>query len=129
LARCGGAQSFFPAVDAMYASQRLWVSAIANLDSREQAEIYGLPMKQRIVRLAEAGGLPELAAKAGVPAARGQRCLADEAAMAALEKLNADGRKLGVTGTPTFFINGQKTKAITWAQLEPEIRSALGSGG
>lgn len=129
LARCGGARTFFPAVDAMYASQRLWVGAIAGLDTEQKAEIEALPVKQRIVRLAAAGALPQLAAKAGVPAAKAEQCLTDEAAMAAIEKLNADGRKLGVTGTPTFFINGRKSSAITWADLEPDIRSALGAGG
>jgi protein-disulfide isomerase len=129
LARCGGARTFFPTVDAMYASQPQWVGAIAGIDEQQKAEIEGLPLKQRIVRLAKAGGLPQLVAKTGVPAARAQQCLTDETAMAALEKLNADGRKLGVAGTPTFFINGEKVKAITWADLEPDIRSALGTGG
>jgi protein-disulfide isomerase len=129
LARCGGARSFFPALDAMYASQKLWVGAIANLESRQLAEIDDLPMKQRIVRYAKAGGMPQIAAKAGVPAARMPQCLSDDAAMAALEKLRSDGRNFGVTGTPTFFINGRKSDAMTWADLEPDLRGALGTGG
>ena len=129
LARCGGARTFFPAVDAMYASQKLWVGAIANLDSKQRSEIEDLPMKQRIVRFSKAGALPQIAAKAGVPAARAQQCLNDDAAMAAIEKLRSDGRNLGVTGTPTFFINGRKSDAMTWADLEPDVRSALGTGG
>ena len=129
LARCGGARTFFPVIDSMYASQRLWVGAIAGLNDQEKAELEALPVKQRIVRFAEAGALPQLAAKAGVTAARARQCLADDNAVATIEKLNADGRALGVAGTPTFFINGRKSTAITWADLEPEVRSALGTGG
>jgi protein-disulfide isomerase len=129
LARCGGARTFFPIVDSMYASQRLWVGAITSLGDQDKAEIEALPVKQRIIRFAQAGALPQLAAKAGLPAAKAQQCLADDNGVAMIEKLNADGRKLGVAGTPTFFINGEKSTAITWADLEPDLRSALGTGG
>jgi protein-disulfide isomerase len=31
-----------------------------------------------------------------------------------------------VTGTPTFFINGEKQQAANWAELEPLLRGAIG---
>jgi protein-disulfide isomerase len=129
LARCGGAKSFFPIVDTMYATQRQWVGAIEALPDEQKSAIDALPLKQRIVRVAEAGRLADVASKSGVPAARATQCLTDDAALAMLQKLNSDGVKLGVTGTPTFFINGQKATAFTWAELEPDLKAALGTSG
>jgi protein-disulfide isomerase len=34
--------------------------------------------------------------------------------------------KLGVQGTPTFFVNGAKVQAHDWAELDAEIRKAGG---
>lgn len=129
LARCGGPKDFFAIADAMYATQPKWLDAITNLTAEQKAEINGLPVPQRLYRMAEASGLAQLAAKSGVSAAKARQCAADEKAMATIERLKADGAKLGVTGTPTFFINGEKAKAFTWTELEPAIRAALGSGG
>ena len=129
LAGCGGAATFFPVVDAMYESQEQWTGAIIAFEREQKGEIDSLPLKERVARLAEAGGLPQLAAKAGVPAAKAKQCLADEAAMAGFEKATAAGVKLGVTGTPSFFINGSKATAFTWADLEPDLRRAIAAGG
>lgn len=129
LARCGGPKDFFAIADSMYATQSQWLDAIANLGAEQKAEINEQPVPERLYRMAEAAGLAQLAAKSGVSAAKAKQCLADDKAMAAVEKLKVDGAKLEVTGTPTFFINGEKAKAFTWAELEPDIRAALGAGG
>lgn len=48
---------------------------------------------------------------------------------ATLERINldvADGRALGVQGTPTFFINGERVEFKTYEDLSTAMRSALG---
>lgn len=125
LSRCGGAGTFFPIVDSMYASQKQWVGAFVALDADKKAAIAKLPMTERLPSLAEAAGLDRIALRAGLPAAKARQCLGDETRLAELDKLNARGVALGVTGTPTFFIDGQKVDAMTWPELEPDIRAAL----
>ena len=36
-----------------------------------------------------------------------------------------DGQKFGVSGTPTFFVNGRRTKDITYDTLKAAIEEAL----
>ena len=129
LARCGGAKDFFALTDSMYATQKQWFGAIAGIDDKQKAEINALPVEQRLYRMAQAGGLTQLASKAGLHDDKARQCLADDAAMASIMKLKADAVDLGVAGTPTFFINGRKSEAFTWADLEPDLRSALRTGG
>ena len=36
------------------------------------------------------------------------------------------GSDKGVTGTPTFFVNGKKVPAYDWATLQPFLKDAGG---
>jgi len=126
VARCGGTQRFFPIVDRLYATQPDWVGRIVNLPSPEKQKITELADGPRMVRLAEAGGITQLAVGRGLPAAQANKCLADTAAMTRLEQIVEKGRSFGVEGTPTFFVNGIKVNAGDWPSLEPHIKRAGG---
>jgi protein-disulfide isomerase len=128
IARCGGAKSFYPLVESIYASQPKWVAAFAALSPEEIDSISALPAAQRLYRLAQETGLDRLAAGAGLSAARTRQCLADPKALDQLDRIHKAGVQLGVAGTPTFLIDGEK-KSGGWAEIEPDIRRALGSGG
>jgi protein-disulfide isomerase len=41
-----------------------------------------------------------------------EACLADQALLDNVNKIAATGRELGVTSTPTFFINGNKYEGV-----------------
>ena len=51
----------------------------------------------------------------------------DPATLAKVQRDQADGKALGVTGTPTFFLNGTKVEAMSGADLVDQIDAALGS--
>ena len=53
----------------------------------------------------------KVAAQAGVSGEQFQACLADKDKVAKLAAIKDRGRKLGVIGTPNFFINGKLVKS------------------
>jgi protein-disulfide isomerase len=126
LAHCAGAANFFPMAEAVYAAQPQWLDKVTSIGDAQQAEIDKMSDRQRVVRFAEIGGFPQLAAPFGVTSARARQCLADPKGLQKLLAITKRGSDLGVNHTPTFFINGKVSDAATWEQLEPELKAALG---
>ena len=80
----------------------------------------------RIVRIAELLGINAVAARHGVSAEQSRRCLADPAGLQRLNQIGAAANAAGVTGTPTFFINGAMVNVNDWPSIETLIRQAGG---
>jgi protein-disulfide isomerase len=126
VARCGGAGRFFPVTDALYATQDQWKDRVKNLTDAQKQALNALPENQRLGRLAELAGIPQIAARHGVAPDLAKRCLADRTAFDGLGKMNEAAGKLGVEGTPTFFLNGANIGPHSWESLEPALREAAG---
>jgi protein-disulfide isomerase len=67
------------------------------------------------------------AAAEGLNEAKFQACLASDRYDAAIQQATAQGRELGVSGTPTFFINGRRLVGIRSAEdfvkvIEEELK-------
>lgn len=116
LAGCGGARSFFPMAHDFYAAQAVWGSRI---DQAQSDRIASLPESQMYAEFAKAAGIVPVAVKRGISQQRANQCLRDGAAALRLAKIAEAANGLGVTGTPTFFINGRKTDAYDWPSLKP----------
>ena len=77
--------------------------------------------------LARAMELDTFFARRGMPEGRFNQCLADSQGIQELTDMsNRGATEEGVTGTPTFFINGTKQEVNQWRDLEPQIRTAIG---
>lgn len=63
----------------------------------------------------------EFAKGAGLPAEAFQRCLDDKGTKASVEADKREGDSLGVSGTPTLFINGRRVRGYAW----PEVKAVL----
>jgi len=126
VARCGGPQRFFPVADKLYATQSQWKDRVKGLTDAQKQALNALPEEQRLGRLAELAGIPEIAAQHGIAPAEAKRCLGDRAAFDGLGKMNEAAVALGVDGTPIFFLNGTKIGPHSWATLEPILREAAG---
>lgn len=106
-------------------------NAIAAARAAECANQQGqfLPMRQLLFANQERLGpadLKQYASRLPLDQARFTRCLADPASYDAVQQDWRDGLKLGVEGTPTYFINDQKISGLpTRNQLEQAIRYAL----
>jgi protein-disulfide isomerase len=125
LARCAG-PGFFRVVDSVYATRGQWIAKAQAMTNADRAQVDALPVGQRLGRVADLIGLTAIAARAGVPPARGKQCLADKTGVDRLGEIYEAAEKLGVPGTPSFFINGARADVTTWAALEPLIRTAGG---
>jgi len=63
----------------------------------------------------------------GVPRAKADACLADEAAVNQLVQMNSDAQSTyDIPGTPSFLINGKLVEqTASWDALEPKLKEAL----
>jgi protein-disulfide isomerase len=126
VARCGGAGRFFPVADKLYATQAQWMGRVTALTAAQKAQMNALPENQRLGRMAELAGIPQLAAQNGIPLLQAKRCLGDQAGLDRLAKIAEAAEAQGVSGTPTFFFNGANIGTQTWATLEPILREGAG---
>jgi protein-disulfide isomerase len=126
LARCAAPAGFFPLLERVYATQDQWMAKFSGLSQAEKQKISAMPEAQRLAGVADAAGLTQLASQNGIPAAKAKACLTDPAGFARLGTMREAANKLGVQGTPTFFVNGAKVHAHDWPELETEIRKAGG---
>jgi protein-disulfide isomerase len=126
LARCQGPEPFFKLVEQTYADQQSWVSKYQNLTPADSERIGKLPETQQFAEIAKLGGLDQFFRARGLPEAKAQACLADKTAIDALVALRDHGtQKDGVTGTPSFLINGKLAEeTYGWEALEPKLKAA-----
>ena len=122
LARCAGPSRFFAVAERLYATQPHWSAKLFGLTDQQKNGLKSLPNETRMARMADLGGLTHIAAQAGLPAAEGKKCLAQPDALAGLERMKQAASRQGVTGTPTFIVNGYRNYAHEWAELEPLLR-------
>lgn len=94
-----------------------------NQAALEQA--ISLPENQRFVAMAQASQLDQFFAARGISTEQTQACLADSAAVTALASKSQEmSERDGVTGTPTFLLNGTKIDATRWAEVEGALQRA-----
>ena len=126
LARCAAPAQFFPLVERIYATQPQWIARFTGLSDEQKQRIRALPETERLLGVAEAAGLTQLAVQGGVPAAKAKACLVDPAGLARIGEIYEAAAKLGVQGTPSFFVNGKRVMVHDWVGLDGEIKKAGG---
>jgi protein-disulfide isomerase len=84
------------------------------------------------VQAAKFAGFPEWAAARGLPAAKTNQCLANEASINQLVQMTSDATNQfpDFPGTPTFILNGTMVKmeaggGSVWKQLSAALDKAL----
>lgn len=124
VARCQGADTFFPFVEQLYATQVEWVGKFNSVDEKTLQSIGTLPQQEQFNKLVELSGLQDFFKAHGVPDSQIKACLADKGALAELIKIRdhaANEEK--VDGTPNFFINGVRQEGVyDWPGLETKLR-------
>ncbi len=129
LARCGGAASFFGLTRNLFADQRDWIGKIQAADPAQLQALQGAPPAQQFSSIADMGGLKQYATMRGVPRAKADQCLANQAEIDQLVQMTSDAvSTYNIPGTPTFLINGTVVEqTATWELLEPKIKEAIAS--
>jgi len=105
IARCAGEDKYFDVIHEIMASQREWQA--------------GVPPRSTLVRVATGAGLSEQ---------QFQACVSDEDAIKAMDARIKAGIDAGVTGTPTFLVNGTKVIDSSMEGLSTAIDAALAKG-
>ncbi|MBA3667701.1 MAG: thioredoxin domain-containing protein [Sphingomonas sp.] len=133
IARCGGESSFFGLTRNLYADQSNWIGKLQAADQAQMQALEAMAPAQKFSTIADLAGLKQFASLRGVPRAKADACLADEAAVNQLVQINSDAitQYPKFPGTPTFIINsamvelGPVTEAQVWPTLETKIKEAL----
>ncbi|HRD78295.1 MAG TPA: DsbA family protein [Hyphomicrobiaceae bacterium] len=104
--RCAGQQRFFPLYEKFLTQQVKWVSQEVRLEP-----------------------IFEIARQVGMSRTEFDSCFKNQGMVDGLKWVKERGRKLGVIGTPNFFINGRLVKSVLGLKELKEIIDPLIAGG
>lgn len=130
IARCNGAQSFFPMMRALYRDQPTWIASIQKLPEDRLNALENMPPSQQFLELAKVADFQQYAAVRGVPVEKSTKCLSDEASVNQLVQMTGDATAQfpNFPGTPTFILNGEMLDRVaSWRDLEGRLKAALGN--
>ncbi|MBS7538747.1 DsbA family protein [Ancylobacter lacus] len=103
IARCAGPDKYYPMVSTMFETQKDWA--------------FGNNPAQALLAIAKQGGMTE---------EQFNTCLSDAKLAGEVDQVSKRGAELGVSATPTFFINGKKISgALSPEDLTKEIDPLL----
>ena len=124
LLECAPKEAAHPLAEQLWANNAAVLTPIQqNAAQLEQA--LGLPENQRFVAYAQGSGLLDFFAARGVSSDQASQCLADYGAIETLaNRLQTQTEKDGVSGTPTFFINGSRIDETDWASVQAALQRA-----
>ena len=126
VARCGGTERFFALTDALFKSQKELFDRVQQAPAAQQQELSQTP-----AGYAQLSGLAQWAAQRGLPSAKSNACLADQAGADKLVQMRSEAdANFQIQGTPTFILNGKSQEfenSPLGPQLDTRLREALGS--
>lgn len=126
LTRCAAPESFFALTDQVFLNQQAMFEKAQAAGEAAYNAAMAAPDSQRGQAIAELTGLSDFFAARGVSKDQAAACLANAADAQAIAKATQDSTtKYGITGTPTFLLNGRKLDVNTW----PEVKAALENAG
>lgn len=124
MVRCGDPVATHPLAHQAWENLNTIVgNAQASGDALSQAmQIEG---PERFPAIAEASGLLDFFAARGISRDQATQCLSDvSTAEQIVENSSTQSDELGVTGTPTFFLNGERLEGSNWSSVEMALQEA-----
>lgn len=127
LGRCVGEATFFPILEQMYLQQGPIEEKLGSPEGQALFQkLQNAPPQQVATEWANYLGYVDFFKQRGLPEDKARACLADTKALDRILEVMKGGDAKGVTGTPSFFINGEKVDAISWPQLEAALKARGG---
>lgn len=124
LGRCAGTQPFFPLLEEMFNAQPTILPKMEDAGQFQQSIEKKAP-GEMFTAWAEKLGFIDFVKQRGIPEAQARACLTDMKEIEALTKFMDAGTEKGVTGTPTFFLNGEKLEnKLSWPDVEGALKAA-----
>ncbi len=128
-AQCGSPTRFFSRHDALMALQPSVLTRASSLTPAQIERIRGLEPLPRVRALATDTGVVAWMQRRRFTPAQIDACFADQSILDRIEAMRGAALAAGVTGTPTFAINGQLVpQAHSWAALQPALDRSLTTG-
>ncbi len=126
LARAGGPGAFAGNHQAIFAAFPAFIAKVQKATDAQKTSWFEGSTVQRARRIAADTGLAALMRARGYSEAQLDAALGSEVAQAELTGMTNIGRGADrVTGTPSFFLNGQRADAIAWPALKSKLDAAL----
>lgn len=122
LSRCAAPRAYFNMTHELLTTQPRWMGRMRTLTDAQRTELRALSPIQAMQRIVVLLGLDAVGARHGIAPAAQRACLADQAGLDRLGQLRQAADGIGVSGTPTFFVNGQMANANSWAAIEPLLQ-------
>jgi protein-disulfide isomerase len=124
LARCLPPRAYFAMGHELLATQSGWEGRAQTLTPAQRGQLQGQQPAVMATRLSPMLGLDRVALRHGLAPAAQRACLANPANLNQLDRIsNEASSRFGVTGTPTFVINGRViTDTNVWSGIEPLLR-------
>jgi protein-disulfide isomerase len=120
LARCGGKGRFFGNHKHLMATQGQWADG-AKLSAASEARLEADDLVGFMQGAYSELGLNTIMQARGVTAAQAKLCLADSKALDQVLGMTEEAGKKGVTGTPSFTVNGKLVDGHNLASLRPHL--------
>ena len=125
LATCGSPDAVIPLAEQFWAWQPNMFKNLQGAGEDQMKAIANLPPDQQFAAIAKTAGMSEFFAARGIAADQGAACLASkDKATALVNQTQQAGEKYGISGTPTFYLNGANVGTHTWETLEPLLQAA-----
>jgi protein-disulfide isomerase len=123
LARCGGKGRFFGNHKHLFATQPIWLGKTSNITAATQAKLKSEDYAGFMTDVYTQIGLVSVMQQRGIMPAQGKACLADKASLKAVLDMTDAGSALGVTGTPSFMVNGKLQDHVhSFAELKAVLK-------
>ncbi len=126
LTNCGDKAKFFGNHTLFMRSQDKWIARYGQTSEAQRARWSSGSYTARRQAIARDFGFYEMMAGRGYSAPQLDRCLADDALAQRLVKQTEAAQEAGVTGTPSFALDGVLLAGThEWKVLDPQIRARL----
>jgi protein-disulfide isomerase len=123
---CGPPSAFFLNTAVFLRTQPRWLAIAQRATKAQQQRWYNGDMPARRRAIASDLGFYTIAATRGLDRMAVDRCLADEALARRIAAQTVEGDKAGVTGTPSFMLNGDLLiGTFSWATLRTHLDARL----
>ena len=126
LTNCGPPGRFFANHTAFLRSQSRWMALANRATAAQQSRWTTGTQKARLQSIATDFGFFAMMQQRGYDRMSVERCLADPVMARKLADQTAEAERLGVTGTPSFMINGLLLAGThDWAGLKPQLDARM----
>lgn len=121
ITNCGDSKRFFVRHNAFFATQDKWLAKAQAASQTQQQRWYQGAMTDRMRAISGDLGFYDIAAGWSLSRTQVDQCLADQAMLDRLRTQQNEVQALGLTGTPSFTLNGQLLDGHDWASVSKAL--------